>query len=294
MYDRTLQLAQWMLDEGIRPGDLVALYLHNSAEFIMLLFATFAIGAGPATLNYNLEGQALMHCLSVCNSKLLVVDPDSTCQSRINESRDKIEAGGTKIVTLDGDFKGKISSRPVVLPEDKLRRGVKPGFPYVLVSPLFCQYQIQMLTTLRVFTSGTTGMPKGTPFTVSRTHLFGSRTGTPFGAVPGKDCWYSPMPLYHGTGLMTTSLNVISGVGVAIAPRFSVSNFWPDVYDSGSTMFIYVGETARYLLAAPPHPLERAHNLRLAYGNGLRPDVWRKFQERFNIPEIAEFFKYVH
>lgn len=55
-------------------------------------------------------------------------------------------------------------------------------------------------------------------------------------------------------------------------------------------MTIYVGETARYLLAAPPHPLERAHKLRLAYGNGLRPDVWNKFQERFNIPEIVEFF----
>lgn len=112
----------------------------------------------------------------------------------------------------------------------------------------------------------------------------------PFGGIRGKDCWYSPMPLYHGTGLMTTSLNILAGVGCAIPPRFSVSNFWPDIYDSGSTYFIYVGETARYLLAAPPHPLERAHGLKCIYGNGLRPDVWHKFQQRFNIPEVAEFF----
>lgn len=112
----------------------------------------------------------------------------------------------------------------------------------------------------------------------------------PFGAVPGKDCWYSPMPLYHGTGIISSSVSLLAGVGVAIAPRFSVSNFWPDIHDSQSTMFIYVGETVRYLLAAPPHPLERAHNLRLAYGNGLRPDVWHKFQERFNVPEVGEFF----
>lgn len=98
------------------------------------------------------------------------------------------------------------------------------------------------------------------------------------------------MPLYHGTGLITTSCALLGGIGVAIAPRFSVKNFWDDIYHSQSTMFIYVGETARYLLAAPPHPLERKHRLRLAYGNGLRPDVWHKLQERFNIPEIAEFF----
>lgn len=98
------------------------------------------------------------------------------------------------------------------------------------------------------------------------------------------------MPLYHGTGIITSSTALLGGVGIAIAPRFSIRNFWPDVHDSESTMFIYVGETARYLLAAPPHPLERDHKLRVAYGNGLRPDVWSKLQSRFNIPEIAEFF----
>ena len=103
-------------------------------------------------------------------------------------------------------------------------------------------------------------------------------------------CADPPIHCFIGTGLITSSATLLCGVGVAIAPRFSVSRFWNDVYDSGSTLFIYVGETARYLLAAPPHPLERAHNLRCCYGNGLRPDVWHKFQERFNIPEVAEFF----
>ncbi|KAF2770396.1 acetyl-CoA synthetase-like protein [Teratosphaeria nubilosa] len=112
----------------------------------------------------------------------------------------------------------------------------------------------------------------------------------PFNQVRGRDCWYSPMPLYHGTGMFTTLVSLLAGMTCAIAPKFSVSNFWPDVHDSGATMFIYVGETARYLLAAPPHPLERNHKLRLAYGNGLRPDIWSKLQTRFNIPEVAEFF----
>jgi acyl-CoA synthetase (AMP-forming)/AMP-acid ligase II len=262
-----------MLDEGVRPGDLVGMYLHNSAEFLMIMFATLAIGAGPAMINYNLEGAALMHCLSVADSKLLIIDADEACQRRIEGSRNDIESAGAKIVTMDASFKQRIAARPVVRPPDKLRNGMTGDWPYALI-----------------YTSGTTGLPKGAPFTVSRMHLAGNHLQPAFGALRGKDCWYCPMPLYHGTGLITSSASLFSGICVAIAPRFSVSNFWPDVYHSGSTMFIYVGETARYLLAAPPHPLERAHKLRCCYGNGLRPDVWDKFQKRFDIPQVAEFF----
>jgi acyl-CoA synthetase (AMP-forming)/AMP-acid ligase II len=265
--------AQWLLSQGIGPGDLVAMYLQNSAEFVMLMFATHCIGAGPAFVNYNLEGNALMHCLTVAESKLLIVDPEQGCRRRIEASREDIEAGGAKILVLDEALKQEISSIEAVEPPEELRKGMKGSWPYCLI-----------------YTSGTTGMPKGCPFTVSRTWLLGTHVEPPFGAKAGEDCWYSPMPLYHGTGIITTTTALLSGVGVAIAPRFSVSNFWPDICESGATRFIYVGETARYLLAAPPHPLERKHKLKLAYGNGLRPDIWTKFQERFNIPEVAEFF----
>lgn len=62
------------------------------------------------------------------------------------------------------------------------------------------------------------------------------------------------MPLYHGTGAVTSLTSLLGGIAIAIAPRFSVSKFWPDIHDSESTIFIYVGETARYLLNAPPTP----------------------------------------
>lgn len=123
-------------------------------------------------------------------------------------------------------------------------------------------------------------------------HLQDARTyvNLPFGCKPGVDCWYNSMPLYHGTGIISTTTLLLGGVGLAIAPKFSVSGFWPDVSESGATFFIYVGETIRYLLNAPPPPEQNRHQLRGAYGNGLRPDVWTKFQERFGVPEIAEFF----
>lgn len=96
--------------------------------------------------------------------------------------------------------------------------------------------------------------------------------------------------MYHGTGGIIAVSNLINGVTLCIGKRFSTSKFWPEVRDSKATYFTYVGETARYLLAAPPSPLDKEHNVRCMYGNGLRPDVWIKFRERFNVPEVWEFF----
>ena len=137
--------------------------------------------------------------------------------------------------------------------------------------------------------SGTTGLPKGCAFTLRRLYTTCGHNTPLCGGIPGQDQWYNAMPLYHGTGAFTSSWALLQGISIAVA-KFSVSRFWNDIHDSGSTLFVYVGETARYLLNAPPHPLERKHNIRCVYGNGLGADVWQKFQDRFNIPEVAEFF----
>lgn len=52
----------------------------------------------------------------------------------------------------------------------------------------------------------------------------------------------------------------------------------------------YIGEIARYLLAQPAKPTDTQHRIRLAYGNGLRPQIWEQFMKRFNIAVIGEFY----
>ena len=52
----------------------------------------------------------------------------------------------------------------------------------------------------------------------------------------------------------------------------------------------YIGEMCRYLLAVPEHAEEKEHNVRIVVGNGLRPAIWTQFCERFNIPEVGEFY----
>ena len=109
-------------------------------------------------------------------------------------------------------------------------------------------------------------------------------------AGPYGDRWYNCLPLYHGTGAVTTMVALLHGVCVAIAPSFSATTFWSDIRMSESTCFGYVGELPRYLLAARPSELDKRHKVRYMHGNGMRPDVWGRFRERFGVEEVSEFF----
>lgn len=83
---------------------------------------------------------------------------------------------------------------------------------------------------------------------------------------------------------------MLSGISLCIGKKFSASRFWDDIRDSDATAFVYVGETARYLLAAPPSPKDKQHRVKVMFGNGLRPDVWARFQQRFGVETVSEFF----
>jgi fatty-acyl-CoA synthase len=105
------------------------------------------------------------------------------------------------------------------------------------------------------------------------------------------DRMYVCLPLYHSTGsLIATGGPLVAGASTVIRDRFSASQFWDDVVDYECTIIEYIGELCRYLLNSPVHPRETGHRLRLACGNGLRPDIWQDFQTRFCIPRILEWY----
>jgi len=106
------------------------------------------------------------------------------------------------------------------------------------------------------------------------------------------------MPLYHLSGaVLAVCTSLGNGSTLVLGHRFSTSTFWQDVRQHNATIIQYVGETCRYLLAAPPQidpstgkNLDLANNVRIAFGNGLRPDVWERFKARFGIEIVAEFY----
>ncbi|KAF2111921.1 hypothetical protein BDV96DRAFT_602403, partial [Lophiotrema nucula] len=276
-HDLALQWAQFFLSQGVAPGDMVATYLMNNADFLVIWLGLWCIGCAPAMLNYHLKGEALLHCLRISGVKVCLVDQDPECQARFLESKEQIETElGVKNFLLDDALLGEVRRQGVLDPGDAYRQGVKGSDP-----------------TCLLYTSGTTGLPKAGAYTVSRYHERGAPDMLPFEqrAGPGGDRWYCSMPLFHGTGGLACMGALTWGCSVAVGKKFSVSTFWDDIADSEASMFVYVGEAARYLLMAPKHPRERLHpRLRGMYGNGMRPDVWERFKERFDVPQVIEFF----
>ena len=275
IHDQACQYAHYFLSQGVKKGDLVAVYLQNRPEFMIAWIAMWSIGCAPAAINYNLADDALVHCLKCSGAKLVLGDEDPTCQANIEASRDKLAELGMTCVTLDDSFRAHAATFPATPPPKDLAKNLSGEFPAILL-----------------YTSGTTGLPKATAFTMARLHMSLEARVRPVGDKPGSDGdrWYNCMPLYHGTAAIVVATALMTGTSIALSPKFSVSGFWKDVRDSESTLFIYVGETARYLLGAPASPQDRQHKVRGMWGNGLRPDIWDRFRERFGIAEIYEFF----
>jgi fatty-acyl-CoA synthase len=163
---------------------------------------------------------------------------------------------------------------------DALPPGLPPDIPEITTDD----------RCLLIYTSGTTGLPKAANVNHYRTHAMIRVFAAALGASPD-DRMYVALPLCHTSGGILAVCTMLSAGGfAAIVPRFSARAFWDDVVRFDCTLFQYIGELCRYLLAAPQHPNERAHRLRLVSGNGLRPEVWTAFTQRFAIPRVFEWY----
>jgi acyl-CoA synthetase (AMP-forming)/AMP-acid ligase II len=149
-----------------------------------------------------------------------------------------------------------------------------------LASPLFY-----------ILTSGTTGLPKASVMTHRRwLRSMGGMGQLGLRLKPG-DVLYCALPLYHNNAL-TVSWSAAMGCGAALAldRKFSASRFWDRARHYDASAFAYIGELCRYLVAQPPSPRDREHRVRACVGNGLRPDIWKAFKERFGLERICEFY----
>ena len=84
-------------------------------------------------INWNLGGEALVHCLKIAGVKVMLVDTEEGCQRRIEGEWGRIEGElGIKVLYLTEGLKAEIASRPAETPGDELREGVKSEFPMCL------------------------------------------------------------------------------------------------------------------------------------------------------------------
>ena len=143
-------------------------------------------------------------------------------------------------------------------------------------------------TLLHIFTSGTTGLPKAAR--LNNIRFFSAIVLPHLFDLTASDRFFTCLPMCHTAAVGALSMCWWLGIPLVLAPRFSASTFWSECAQHGVTVVQYVGELCRYLLATPPSPHDRAHRVRLALGNGLRPDVWPRFKARFGIERVAELY----
>ncbi|KAL1641508.1 long-chain fatty acid transporter fat1 [Diplodia intermedia] len=273
----------------VRRGDVVALDMANGARFVTAWFAVWALGATPAFINCHLRGAALLHCIAVSTARVVLVEDDG--------EGGKYAEGGEVVAALRGGL-GESESVAVVRfgraleevvereegeEEEKVTFGVDGGGG--------CGGKLHDMGIL-IYTSGTTGLPK--PAVVSWAKM---RAAATFVArwLPLKkgDVLYTCMPLYHTSASLLALLASLfaPGTTLALGRRFSARRLLPELHATRATHLQYVGETLRYLLSTPPDPiLDTTHRVHTIFGNGLRPDAWRRVTSRFGFGTVAEFY----
>ena len=273
---RCNQYSRWAVSRGLKTGDSVALLMPNCAEYIAAWLGLTRIGVIVALINSQLSGEVLAHSIRICAPKCVIVGADLAARAAAIRAQ------------LPADLEWRAFGQPA-----QNLAPIEPELASTSCEPLSLSEAAAPsidATALYIYTSGTTGLPKAAKVSHYRlmqwSHWFAGMMDT----KPG-DRMFNCLPLYHSVGgVVAMFAPLVNGGSVVIRPRFSASDFWRDVRDERCTLFQYIGELCRYLVNTPHHPIETEHSLRMACGNGLRPEVWAPFQTRFKIPRILEYY----
>ncbi|KAL1796886.1 hypothetical protein ACET3X_005426 [Alternaria dauci] len=317
-YNVVLRYGNWLKTKGVDKDEIVAMDFVNSDVFIWVWFGLWSIGAKPAFINYNLSGKPLVHTVKTSTARLVLVDQES----KDKFSQDALEEHGLVRVHHADKVKYTFEQEQADIPQSVKNQTQTPQAVVeagAVSEPLTVQRNLEIVffddaltstilthpptrlpdssrsdqkrssMAMLIYTSGTTGLPK--PAVMSWGKCGGGAKFAANWMSLKNDIFYISMPLYHSSASVLGACAVLRAGGtIALSKKFSHKTFWPEIRSSNATILQYVGETCRYLLSAPPSPLDKQHKIRAAFGNGLRPDVWEPFKQRFGIETIYEFY----
>jgi fatty-acyl-CoA synthase len=273
---RINQYARWALEQRIAKGEVVGLLMTNRPEYLAIWLGITSVGGVVSLLNTNLTGPSLAHCINVVTPKHLIVAAEFAGQLTASFPLLSVlptvwlhgnEPSPWRRIDLEieaqtGEALGEHEKRPPTI-EDR---------------------------ALYIYTSGTTGLPKAANISHARVMQWGHWFAGMMGAQ-STDRMYNCLPMYHSVGgVQVPGAILVAGGTLILREKFSASQFWNDIVRWDCTVFQYIGELCRYLLHAPHSEGETTHRIRMACGNGLAPEVWDGFKNRFSIPQIFEFY----
>uniref|UniRef100_A0ABM5GSB3 long-chain-fatty-acid--CoA ligase n=1 Tax=Pogona vitticeps TaxID=103695 RepID=A0ABM5GSB3_9SAUR len=263
---------------GLKEGDTVAVFLKNCPAYLWVWMGLEKIGCTMACVNYSIRSKSLLHVLKSCAAKVLLTTPDF--QAAIEEVLPALRENGVQVFSLSDDS-------PTESVEGLLGHIKSSSAEPV---PVSCRANITAKSTsLNIFTSGTTGLPKAAIMTQTRVLVISCMLGQV--GIHSNDIIYTPLPLYHSAALLVALAGCIEvGATLVLRSKFSASCFWDDCRRYQVTAIHYVGELMSYLCNSPKKDNDRDHRVRIAIGNGIRGEVWKEFLHRFGSIRIYEFY----
>ena len=243
---------------GYGHGARVGLLLENRPDFFVHWLALNGLGAAVVPINPDLQAGDLAHQLAIAEPDLVVTLP---------EKRSLVAAAGMnagRIVPSDGS-----------LPRCRAEVVRDHGTPDDECALLF--------------TSGTTGKPKGCVLSnfyfLHIARWYGAQGG--LAEIRDREVAATPLPVFHMNALACSTTGMILRGG-ALVPldRFHAGRWWRSIAEAGATIIHYLGVMPAVLLKLPPAREERAHKVRFGFGAGVDPDHHAAFEARFGFPLV--------
>ena len=269
-----LRTAALFRDMGVGHGDRVCLFMHNAIEYLYCWFGLSELGAISVPINTAYRRDEIAYILNNAEAVALVTDPalaevagaaadlGPSIRHRILRGDDPVGDSWTSFSEAFGRA-APLADRHHVSPDD-----------------------VSML----VYTSGTTGNPKG----VMVTHRMYAAAGQGFAywtqATPD-DRFFTCLPFYHANIQYYSTMGALAaGATLVIVDRFSASRFWGQVREARATVVNFIGMMMPVLAKNPEAPDDADNTVRLFYGSpSFSPEFLSEFQERFATDIIVGF-----
>ena len=260
--ERTTRLIERYTAAGYGHGHRVSLLAENRPEFFLHFLALNALGCWVVPLNPDFRQDDFAYVLGHSEADLIVTIP---------KHKALMDAA---VATLPRRI-------PVVATDtfaDTLPRVTRPARS---------SGPDRDSESVLMYTSGTTGMPKGC--IISNEYFFFAAerylaAGGTMTIREGEERLYNPLPLFYANGLAIANPAMILSRNCMIFPdRFHPSSWWDDLAATGATMIHYLGIIPPVLMARPEEPAERRHTVRFGIGAGVDPALRVAFEKRFGI-----------
>lgn len=253
---------------GVERGTVVALLLGNRQEFLYVWFALAKLGAVAAPVNVAFAAPEAQYLLDHSGAAFLVAEP-TLYERSVAPVRDALPGIRTLVSVGDG------AQAAGAVPFAEVLAGSS-----ALPAPLPLSASTDPFTIL--YTSGTTGYPKGCVLSQSYFPLNGAALCHGMG-IGSSDRLLMSLPLFHVNAEITVLGAMVNRAAYILRPRFSASAFWDEARRFRATAFNHVGMMISILAKQPPGPGDLKHSVRVACGGGAPVDLIPAFRERFGV-----------